>query len=76
MSLHTTPKIMGSELNETLPRIMKAGFTDILKVNILDKFAPEALLRAIDELLSLRMLNDRSLTAEGIDAAGFPGNSI
>ncbi|KAK8130841.1 pre-mRNA splicing factor ATP-dependent RNA helicase PRP16 [Apiospora sp. TS-2023a] len=76
MPAYTTPKILGSELNEPVLRMMKAGFTDILNVDMIGKFAPEALLRAIDELLSMGMLNDTGLTPQGIDAAGFPGHPI
>ncbi|KAK7992075.1 pre-mRNA-splicing factor ATP-dependent RNA helicase PRP43 [Apiospora saccharicola] len=53
MLAYATPKIMGSNLNEPVLLMMKAGFTDILNVYMVDKFAPEALLRSIDELLSM-----------------------
>ncbi|KAG0696546.1 P-loop containing nucleoside triphosphate hydrolase protein [Suillus ampliporus] len=69
----THPEILRSNLANTVLQIVKAGIKDLVKFDYVDPPAPEALMRALELLNYLSVLDDDgNLTALGSVMAEFP----
>ncbi|KAI1851198.1 hypothetical protein JX266_003273 [Neoarthrinium moseri] len=73
----TTPAIARAELKSAVLQVQRAGSFDVWAFDWLDRPAPEALLRAIEELKDMGFLDQHAkITAQGRQAAESPIDPI